>query len=825
MFHYSTKQQMFEKRKFAGIIVGLSGFICSLAVQAQQKMPSTQEVYAQVVQASDATLLAGATVILLNKEGGMLNSMITSEDGKISFTVPTNTDFRITISYVGFKNYSTEWLTLTTKDLDLGDILLEEDSEMLKGITVIGYSKKPLVESKKDGITYNAGSDISNKVGTAADVLRKAPMLTVEANGEVKMRGSSNIKVLLNGVPSGLMAKNLKEALKMIPASSIESVEVITNPSSKYEAEGAAGVINIITKKKLKGTSGVVDLAAGNLEQSGNLALNMATGKFNFSAIGNFSAALQRTSTQTNRISLQEGQQTGIYEQDKRDTQRNKGGFLNFTTQYQIDSTQSIEGTVSLWRGAWPQKSTLHNYFSNSSFTDKYTQYSDQKGIFNFADFVLNYQKKFKRTGHELQLIGQRSMSGDVSEYITNQYKPDGTHVFRENSPNKGRDRDWSIQTDYAHPLSSSGKSVLETGLRYFSSSSLSEYSVVNSVFPVDPSRSGSMQYEQNIFSSYASVSIQPDKSWTLRPGVRYERTGLAAQFKDGLSPFNSKFHNVLPSVLISKVFNEKHQVKINYTERIRRPWIWDLSPYTDASDPLNIRKGNPELRPELTKMFELGHVYNSPNGTSLISSVYFNTNRNAIESITSVDNAGVSHTTSQNIGFNRRIGANINVAANPTEKWTLNAGGEVFYLKFRSKALDMFNDGTFFQASLNNSYEIRGNYTLLVSGNYGNGYITLQGKRSANYLYQIAARKQFLNNKANVTLAATNVFQKGFVQRVSTFAPSFDSNSTSMFYNRSVSLTFSWQFGKMDTYEGKRNRFSEQQGNEKGGGQRSGRM
>ncbi|HFK5565012.1 TPA: carboxypeptidase regulatory-like domain-containing protein [Elizabethkingia anophelis] len=264
-----------------------------------------------VVNSTDNKALSGSAIILKTEDGKALHTITSSADGSFSISIPKQLKINIKISYLGYNDYNSETMSVEDEDLDLGRISLEEKSSNIKGVVIAGTRKKPLIQNGKDKIIYNADSDISNKSGNATDVLRKAPMLTVGANGELKLRGNSNIKVLMNGIPSGIMAKNLKEALKMIPASSIVSVEVITNPSAKYEAEGAGGVINIITKKKLKGTSGSLDLSGGNLEQSGNLALNIATGKFNISATGSYSEEREESTVQTERTSLSGQQQIG----------------------------------------------------------------------------------------------------------------------------------------------------------------------------------------------------------------------------------------------------------------------------------------------------------------------------------------------------------------------------------------------------------------------------------------------------------------------------------------------------------------------------------
>ena len=768
------------------------------------------EVKGTVVSASENILLAGSTVVVNDASGRTIASANTQRDGTFTIKVKSSTTITIVINYIGFNAYNSGIIPLNQEDLDLGRIYLDTKSTMLEGVTVVASRKKPLVQSTKDKLIYNAASDISNKSGNAADVLRKAPMLTVGANGDLKLRGNSNIKVLINGIPSRIMAKNLKEALKMIPASSIVSVEVMTNPSSKYEAEGAAGVVNIITKKKLKGTSGTLDITGGNLEQTGNLSLNMSTGKFNFSAMGNYSRERERTTSFLNRTNLNNGKQIGSLFQESDVIQTTKGGSASLSAQYKIDSLQTLEAGYSYWTGSWPQKGGLFNRYTNADRYQEYRQKTEQKGTFNFSEWVLNYQKKFHREGQELQLIGQASTASDVSDYITEQYKPDGQLAFTERGPNRSKEKEWSLQADYSHPFGKEGKTSLETGAKYLGNTSRSVYEVINSTLPVDPNRSGNMQYRQQVFSAYATLNFDLGNEWTLRPGIRFENTAINATFQNN-APYKRKFSNWVPNLLVLKKLNERHELKLDYNERIRRPWIMDLNPYANASDPLNIMQGNPYLKPELTRKLELSHTYTGSKNTLFTSSIYYSSNKNAVEQIARVNENGVSYMMPDNIGESTRMGVNVNAVFNPVKIWTVNAGAEVFHLKFRSNSLGLKNDGTFFNSSISNSINLMKQLQFSATADYGNGFITLQGKNTANYSYRFAVKKDFMNNKASLTLAVINPFQNNFKETVYAFAPTFQSTQINRFYNRAATLTFSWQFGGLRTSKEKESHFSDQ--------------
>lgn len=801
---------MSKVKLFLSYPLMLGIMLISMATFAQTGNNSQITVKGIVVSKSDNLTLPATTIILRTETGDLLATVASGNDGAFTAKVKSVPKIKLQISYIGYHDYHSGIIPVESEILDLGRMVLEEKSTTMQGITIVGSRKKPIIQSSKDKIIYNAASDISNKSGNAADVLRKAPMLTVTANGELKMRGNSNIKVLINGVESKIIAKNLKEALKIIPASSVVSVEVITSPSAKYQAEGAAGVINIITKKKLKGTSGTLDLSAGNLEQTGNLALNMTVGKLNLSAVGNYSGEREKSMTELQRFSYMDGRQTGSLFQKNNGLMINRGGSASLSAQYQIDSLQTLEGSFSYWKGVWPQKNSFYNLYNNGGVNDEYRQISDQSGQFTYKEMVMNYHKKFTREGQELQVLAQRSLSSDFSDYLTKQYKTDGTLSFEERGPNKGTEKDWNFQADYTHPLSKSGKTTMELGTRYQGTTSTSVYEVNNSRLQADPTRSGSMSYRQRVLAGYMSLNFETDNEWTFRPGIRFERTGINADFQS-VPSFGRTFTNWVPNFLIAKKLGEKHELKLNYTERIRRPNIFDLNPYINASDPLNITQGNAYLKPELTRNLELTHVFTGEKETTLISSLYYSANKNAIETVTTVKANGISYSNPVNIGQNTRIGMNLNGVFKPISNWTVNAGAEIFHLRFSSKALNISNQGTFFNTTLNNTLTLPHDLSLSISGDYGNGFITLQGKNSANYSYRFAISKQFWNKKASITFATVNPFQKTFKENVYAFAPTFQSTGINRFYNRSATISFSWQFGGLKPSREKESRFPDE--------------
>lgn len=409
--------------------------------------------------------------------------------------------------------------------------------------------------------------------------------------------------------------------------------------------------------------------------------------------------------------------------------------------------------------------------------------------------YQLIIQKKFKRKGQELQLVSQFNNNEGKSDYITNQVNLSGQQLSTENSFNTSNSKDWGFQADYAHPFDKSGKNILETGMRYGSNTSTSKYSVFNNNSE-DISRSDDMDYYQNIYAAYFSFKIEIQNEWTFRPGLRYESTRLGGDFKRNEPSFKASFSNWVPCFLITKKIGEKHDLKLNYTERIRRPWLWDLNPYVNASDPRNITYGNPHLRPEITRMLEAGYMYSATSGFSLNNSIYFNSNTNGIESLSEVDSLGVSRTTPRNIATIQRLGTNVNLHMPINENWLVSSDVEFYHVWFESKALQVKNDANFYSISLNSSYTFPADLTIQVSGDYNNGNVSLQGESSSFYTYRFSIRKELFNSRASFTVNVSNPFQNGQIQRNYLKSQTFNSKSSYWYYNRSFSVSFSWRFG-----------------------------
>ncbi|MFD2573325.1 TonB-dependent receptor domain-containing protein [Spirosoma soli] len=761
-----------------------------------------------------------ATVALQSIDGKLITGATTDDKGAFMLEKIAVGSYRLAISFVGYRTRVVDKVVISAEkpELELGRIVVSADSRNLKEVEVVG--QKTLIEDKGDRLVYNAEKDISNAGGTAVDVLRKVPMLTVDFNGNVQMRGNSNIKVLVNGKPSSIMARNLADALKQMPANIIKSVEVITSPGAKYDAEGAGGVINIITKKALQGANGTVNATVGNFNRGVGTSLNLKKKKVGLSLSTNVYQYRNIQQNQSTRTALVDGAPASILTQRTSMDNTGLGGYGEMSFDYDPDSTSRINFAANVWGGNFPNNSTVINRLTKPDGEElqAFRNETRFRNPYGNGQLDLGYTKTFRKSGvespeQEFSFLTQYSRMPDNYFYDTDRYAMSEVVTYRERSTNYSRNNEFTFQSDYTHPLKFNGRKdttslKLEVGakaiLRYIGS----EFRVERSDdggpgFTPAPELSNDFTYTQKVYSTYASLRLDTKRKWGLNAGARLERTDIQGDFVTTQTAFTSNYNNLIPSITLSKGI-KTHTVKVSYTQRISRPLIWYLNPWVNAADPKNLTTGNPFLSPELSHNTELSHSITTKKGVSINSSLYWRQTNNAIEYLSTVNAEGVSTTKPQNIGQRANYGLSLNGSGQPNKDWNLSGGIDLRYVDFTSPALNLRNSGWIWNVNMNTSYKLPKNYTIQVNGNYGSGWINLQGNYSGWYWYGISAKREIWDKKASLTLGMNSPFNRGVRQTGRQIAPSFTSEFNALNVTRAVRLTFEWRFGQMSSGGGK---------------------
>lgn len=725
----------------------------------------------------------------------------TGAGGEFTISFSQKTGGFLHVSFVGYQSKIIPVAIGEGPVTDIGTLYLSQDSRQLGDVTITG--RRQLVEQKQGMLVYHAEKDVTNLGGSAADVLRKAPALSVDADGNVAMRGSRNLKILINGKHSGQMARSPADALSMIPADMIRSVEIITSPSSRYDAEGTAGVINIITKKTSERLNGALELAGGNLDLIFNPRAGFSSGKWIVNSYGHLHRSKVKKSTSFSRFPSDNTQQATSGQTADFNNAR-PHGMLDVTVDYEADSNNLVNFAASGWFGNWPVNSLTHNTSSgNDAGRRYYTQQTETNGAPNEGiDISLGYTRKFARPGQEFFVIGQYTNNfRDDFNYDTRHTGDEGTLLYRERNRNHLQTVEWTFQTDYIHPLFSGGKSALETGLKAILRKVGSDYSTWAAdggagLLPVQE-RTDMFSYSQEVLAGYAQVRLGFDPGWTVQAGARFESTFLEGDFRSAASPFKNNFHNLVPNASVTRKWNDAHSFTLSYTQRISRPSILDLNPNVDARDSRNLVAGNPDLRPEASHQVELSHTLTAVSGFFLHTGLFGRRTANAIEDVVTVDDSGVSLSTRQNLAANSRYGANISASSGILPGWSWGSNAWIGYLDFQSKALNIDNKGWGWGLNLNTTCKFAGYYTAQVFGDYDSRVITLQGHNTDWFYYSLAVKREWPANGLTLGLTAINPFSAYAVRGSVWHGSGFTTDSRTRSYNRAVRLTVNWKFGE----------------------------
>jgi outer membrane receptor protein involved in Fe transport len=633
-------------------------------------------------------------------------------------------------------------------------------------------------------------------------------MLSVDLDGNVQLRGSSGVRVLINGKPSSMLAANVADALRQIPAEVIKTVEVITSPSAKYDAEGTAGIINIITKKNnLQGVNGSVYTSAGNRSANGGANVNFRRNKLGLNASGGVNyfnhpgdGALRRTSTfDTTTTCL-----------DQANTFRNEGGggYGQAGFDYDLTAKSAINASLRLNQFRFNNLSTLHSVLvdQHGRLLQYYDRNLDNRNRWGNLDLNLGYTKNFGEAGRELSFLGQHTVNRPQNNTLADQLGPEGELQGRERNWNNSRNAETTVQVDYVHPFPN--KHTFETGAKGIRREVGSDFQFSTldpdmQAFLVHPDRSNAFNYDQDVVAGYATYGFNWQQI-SFKLGGRYEQTAIRANFQSSDTAFAQGYGNFIPSVTLSRDLAKSHKMRLAYTQRIQRPQIYYLNPFVNYSDTLNLFYGNPTLDPELTHSFELTYSTFAKSNSGN-ASLYWRQTDNAIESVRTVDSLGVNRTTFRNIASNRTVGVSLFGSLQPTPQWRMGGNVNVFYTELASPALNAVNGSWMYQFNVNTSYTFPKGFSAQLFGFFNSPRVQLQGRYAGFYNYSLAVKKELFGKKGSVSLGLDNPFtravrMKSFYQTPATdTGPGFVSNDVRNLYRRAVRLNFNYQFGKMD--------------------------
>jgi len=767
------------------LILAVLGFVQHAHAQfgfggGAQKVTITGRISAVIADSATKIPIDYATVSLIRvKDNKSVNGAVTDAKGKVTLQNVAPDQYKLSIGFMGYKSKTILLKTSPEKpDLNAGTIYISGTQSNLKEVAITG--KAPLIENKIDKVVYNAEQDVTTAGANASDVMRKVPMVSVDIDGNPTLRGSA-VRVLINGKPSGTMSNSVSDALKMIPAEEIKSVEVITSPSAKYDAEGAGGIINIITKKKTaQGINGNASVSAGTRQNNGNFSLNGKKGRLGVTS--NF--GVQYAIPQDTRVMLLNDNYTANTSQLQDGFTKAKRYGYNGSVglDYDINGYNSLSTNIKYNDFTTGSDGSLDVRNRVVDTVTNYRRFSENNNSFKNLDWSADYRRTSKKEGEEFTVSGQASFGRNSTDFNTYNLFPNGQNSAPLIGDNTGKNNEYTLQTDYTYPFSKDV--ILETGLKGIFRTIQSKYADSEQDF----------DYSQDVGAAYGVISFKLAKTIDVKGGLRAEYTDISGVSGSSLN-FNNDYFNLFPSAIISKKMKGNSTLKLSYNRRMQRPSLNYLNPFLNRTDPQNQSQGNPGLNPELTDLIELGYS-TFIKGSVINASVFYRTTMDVIESIYVPDQR---LTTFSNVGNNRSYGANVFGSYNPLPKWTLMSNISVnTYNVINSQA--NVNTGTFVNYTVfgRSAISFKGGWNTEIFGVYNGKRRTFQGTSGAMAFYGGAFKKEIMKKQATVGINVLNPFNRNLHIRTENSGSTF-LQSTNIYYPlRSFGVNFSYKFGKV---------------------------
>jgi outer membrane receptor protein involved in Fe transport len=829
----------------------LIALICTVLF-AKAQMPSggssiTGRISGTVIDSITKKPLDYATVSLYRSGGkAVLNGTLTDDKGSFKMNNIAPGKYKVVVSYIGYPNKTVDPVETTPgkPDASIGNIVVAPSGKTLGAVTVTGQTA--VIENKLDKIVYNAEKDVTSAGGNATDVLRKVPLVSVDLEGRPSLRGDQNVRVLINGKPSGALSTSLADVLRTIPADQIKSIEVITSPSAKYDAEGSGGIINIITKSKnVSGLSGSVSGGIGTRQNNGNANLNYKQNRLSLTAnLGSNFAWPQTSLVDFNRQAANES----IIQSSAAETKR-YGTIGSLNGSYDFNDFNSISTTLRVNGGGFKTNGNSTN-FNNTLLTPNYTSLNGSNASFNGFDWNADYTRKFKKQGEELTFAGQWSHSKIVSDYNTMFMGLDASYNTRfpnQMGDNSGVNDEYTAQADYVLPINKTIK--LEAGGKTIFRVINSDYNVLQQynnagvidnegAFTINPFASNKYDYNQDVYAGYSVLSFTLPKNFALQLGGRVENTRIKGDPSNAtqlnLTPFTQNYTTFIPSFILSKTIKGTQTYKLTYNKRIQRPSLQFLNPFINRGNPDNQSQGNPLLAPEISQTIELG--YNTFIGSSVINvSAYYKNTSNLIEGIAlriadpELNNRVVTRTNYLNIGRNNSFGASFFGSINPIKILTIRGSINAFTYNpdaYGDQQILQTRTGTYFQynAFTSASLTLKKGFTAEFFGIFNSPRRTIQADNPAFNLFGFGVKKEVIAKKFTLGLNALSPFSTYLKLNTEIQANGFTQSQRIRYPLQSFGISFTYNFGKV-TYgqdskkKGVKNDDLLQGGDQQGGG------
>lgn len=774
-------------------------------VLAQSK---TTTITGKVLEETSQQPIAFATVMVGDTETKKpIDGTTTADDG--TFVLETDaTDFYIEISFLGFETKTFGQPPASGEKIDLGNVTLSEDAEQLQEVVVEGEISR--TEFKLDKRVFNVGKDLSSTGASALEVLNNVPSVNVDIEGSISLRGSQGVQILINGKPS-VIASEQGNTLGTLTADMIDRVEVITNPSAKYDAEGTAGIINIVIKKEQrKGLNGSVSVNTGAPDaHSIGVSLNRRGEKFNlFSQLGFGIRELpdDRINRNVDLVNNTTVLSTG--------TEFRNETYYNFVlgTDYYINENNilTLSGNFSLELEDQPSATNFTTLDAENELVSEWQRTEVTEARNPKFQYELQYKKEFKDDeDHTLLFSGLGRYFGkdQSSEFINSTVSGIDNDATQETRTDF-KEAVYTFKLDYTRPFAKKWK--LESGAQFVLNDVANDFEVnnlVNGSFVNDPGLTNIFEFNQDVLGLYSTTSYEGEK-WGVKAGLRLEQTNLNTLLATTNEVNDRRYTNLFPSMHSSYKFSDKISLQAGYSKRIYRPRMWDLNPFFNIRNNFSIRQGNPNLQPEFTDSYEITSIY-ILGKASLNFGVYHRYTTDVIERVSIFEN-NVNTVRPENIGVNRITGLEFNGKYSPFKWVTLN--GDFNYSQFAREGTfeaTVFDfTGDQWSSKLMAKFKLPADFEFETTGNYRSRVRTVQGIRSDFLYMDLGIRKDIMKGKAVLNLSVRDLFASRVNENLIA-QEDFEVYSRRL-RGTFVAFGFSYGFGKGEAmqYSGQRRRF-----------------
>lgn len=745
---------------------------------ARKNLPAIGQISGTIIDSLSNSPLEYATVALYRKKNNeLVNGTITKKNGKFYIEKLTPGKYSLKVSFMGYNDKYVNGITINRDQqiINLKQINISPNVQSLGEVVVDGGIAS--IEYHIDKKVINVSKQITSVSGSAVDVLENVPSIKVDIEGNVSLRGSTGFTVLIDGRPSVLDAN---DALQQIPASTIDNIEIITNPSAKFDPDGNAGIINIISKKnKLQGFSGVVNLNGGlNDKYGGDVLLNYKKRKVNVYFGADYNLRSHPGDRYSERITYGSDTTRTIMDGDS-ERSRTRWGFKT-GLDYSISDKDLVGFSFRFGeRKMEGSTNSIYNVWKSSSNATTINQnYDNSERGGNFYAINSNYQHKFKKKGHVLKMETSYS-NRDFKDNSTNELK-DANDLIIDGKKNleTGPSNSIRAKLDYTLPIGEKDKFEAGYQTRFSKSEDNTELyvlNIANNVYELMPEFSNKTTYARNIHSLYSLYAGELG-NFGYQGGVRGEYTFRDIKSIATDESFGIDRWDFFPSVHFSYKLPKDHQLMTSYTRRIQRSRGWYLEPFITYQDAYNVRKGNPALLPEYIDSFELGYMKKIKKSNIISLEGYYRITNNKVERVKSIfDEAeNIFMSSPENVGKDYSLGLEFMFGFKALKWWEVDIMGDVYRYKVEGVLYDedFSNESNNWGARFNNTFVFK-DTKLQINSMYNGPSVRAQGETSGFFMVNFAARQDFLNNKMSATFQVRDIFSTAKHEFTST-GPSF---------------------------------------------------